>query len=138
MMRSWKRDMDIARGHGAFCRTDDDAGGFVRDNAGLVLDIMSFDADDFSRMEHEAMTVGSAVCGGDGGCATGTLMDDVRGVSHGTIDKMHTGMTIMYPMVLPQPWQQRVCVRHSQVRGGTLEARGRQGERQRRASGLGE
>ncbi len=39
-------------------------------------------------------------------------------------------------MVLPQPWQQTVCVKHSHVRGGTFEDVGRQGVRHRKASGF--
>ena len=38
--------------------------------------------------------------------------------------------------MLPQPWQQSVCVKHSHVRGGTFEDVGRHGERQRNASGF--
>lgn len=48
---------------------------------------------------------------------------------------VHTGITIMYPTVVPHPWQQRDWVRHSHVRGGNwLEEGLRVGGR--RTSGL--
>lgn len=44
---------------------------------------MPFDADDFGGMENKAMAISSAVCSRNGGCATGTLMNDDVRASHG-------------------------------------------------------
>ena len=66
-----KGDVDVARGRGAFYRAAHDAGRFVGDNAWLVLDIVSFEANDLGGMEDKAMAISRAVGGRNGGCATG-------------------------------------------------------------------
>jgi hypothetical protein len=86
MVRSGKRDVDVARGHRALGRAEHNAGRFVGNNARLILDVVSLDADDFCGMEHKAVAISSAVRGRDGRCATGTLINDDVRASRGVID----------------------------------------------------
>ena len=76
----------------------------VRNNARLVWDVVSLGAGDLAGMEDKSMSVGSAVCGGDGGRATVTLvgMSSVGGIKWYHLGRL-TGITIMYPTAEPHP-----------------------------------
>ena len=83
---------------------------------------MSLGADNLVRMKDKAVTVRRAMCGRDRGCTAGALSitSQFDGMNELQLRK-RTGITIMYPTLFPQPWQQIVWVRHSHVLGGGRE-----------------
>jgi hypothetical protein len=91
------------------------------DDAWLFRYVTAFSVRNLARVKNKTVAIRCAICGGDRRCTSRALDIMVLMESEMKVLFRQTGLTIMYPTLFPHPWQQILCVRHSQVRGASCK-----------------